>query len=253
MAPQGLGTHPQLEKILECAIAGQSARHISTWAIPRVAHNTLSRFLKARLAPALAQADAYLSVAPPPAPNPGNTGKGKNQLKNQQVTKEEFDALAEDFPAMEQSMDQQKQVERLAIDALVATPVLQIRENRIKAKLDRHRRMQMVIDARAEAHANVPGGKSGLLVRDFKGENEVYKFDAALVAAMTEEEKAIAIELGQWQENAGGSVSIQIVSPAVSINAMPRVVFAQDDHGLIEAAVIEDDDPIASIGVIQRP
>ena len=42
------------------------------------------------------------------------------------------------------------------------------RQNRVDAQNDRWRRMQMVVDARAEEHADVPGGESGLLVRQVK-------------------------------------------------------------------------------------
>jgi hypothetical protein len=42
------------------------------------------------------------------------------------------------------------------------------RQNRVDAQNDRWRRMQMVVDARAEEHQDVPGGTSGLLVRQVK-------------------------------------------------------------------------------------
>lgn len=42
------------------------------------------------------------------------------------------------------------------------------RQNRVDAQNDRWARLQMVIDARAEEHKDVPGGESGLLVRTVK-------------------------------------------------------------------------------------
>jgi hypothetical protein len=42
------------------------------------------------------------------------------------------------------------------------------RQNRVDAQNDRWRRMQMVVEARAEEHKDVPGGASGLLVRTVK-------------------------------------------------------------------------------------
>jgi hypothetical protein len=56
-------------------------------------------------------------------------------------------------------------------------------------------------------------------------------------------------ELGR--DRTPAAVSIQIISPAVQVNAMPRVVFSSPDQ--IEAAPEPDDDPVASIGVVQRP
>jgi hypothetical protein len=42
------------------------------------------------------------------------------------------------------------------------------KQNRIDSLADLHRRMQMVIDARAQQHADVPGGESGVLVRQVR-------------------------------------------------------------------------------------
>jgi len=48
----------------------------------------------------------------------------------------------------------------------------------------------------------VPGGKTGLLVREYKGHSDlpVYKIDTGLLKEMRDLEKEIAIELGQWTE-----------------------------------------------------
>jgi hypothetical protein len=48
----------------------------------------------------------------------------------------------------------------------------------------------------------VAGGKTGLLVREYKGHSDlpVYKLDAALLKEMRDLEREIAIELGQWTE-----------------------------------------------------
>jgi len=48
----------------------------------------------------------------------------------------------------------------------------------------------------------VPGGKTGLLVREYKGHSDlpVYKIDAALLKEIRDLEREIAIELGQWTE-----------------------------------------------------
>lgn len=94
---------------------------------------------------------------------------------------------------------------------------------------------------RADDMADVLGGSSGLLVRQVKqigsGESsrmvEEYKLDRELLAEFREDEKQMAIELGQWEEGAQmGSVSYThvIVLPKISdpkadsgpvVNALP--------------------------------
>lgn len=72
------------------------------------------------------------------------------------------------------------------------------------AKLDRlARRIELVMRERAADMADVPGGQSGLLVRDYKGGQimtEIYKFDAAMAKEYREAMKQAAIELGEWTE-----------------------------------------------------
>lgn len=69
-------------------------------------------------------------------------------------------------------------------------------------------RMVRLMDARASDLAGVPGGNTGLLVRELKsfgsGKDrqirEEYRFDAALVQQMRETTKEAAIEMGQRSE-----------------------------------------------------
>jgi hypothetical protein len=80
------------------------------------------------------------------------------------------------------------------------------RQNRVDALQDRWERMRAVIEARAEEHADVPGGKTGLLVRQIKsvgfGQNnqtvEEYAVDTALLKELRAHEQQAAQELGQW-------------------------------------------------------
>jgi hypothetical protein len=99
------------------------------------------------------------------------------------------------------------------------------RQNRVDAANDRHRRMQQVIDERAAdpAMADIPGGRTGLLVAepvlvkayrsavDPEGqeiliptkESELvlkYGVDTGLSAEMRALEKQVAQDLGQWTE-----------------------------------------------------
>src|SRR6266542_4946393 len=69
-----------------------------------------------------------------------------------------------------------------------------------------HRRSNassLVFRARARDLADIPGGNTGLLVRDYKGPNAdqpVYKADTALMAEMRATERQAAEEMGQWVE-----------------------------------------------------
>ncbi|HET9532668.1 MAG TPA: phBC6A51 family helix-turn-helix protein [Blastocatellia bacterium] len=103
------------------------------------------------------------------------------------------------------------------------------KENRIAALVDRQRRMEEVIRARAKEHKNVPGGRTGLLVKEtrfvkvFEVKREqkpsesgdvqeqetlyptkrvepvdYYAVDTALLNEMRATEKQAAVELGEW-------------------------------------------------------
>jgi hypothetical protein len=58
-------------------------------------------------------------------------------------------------------------------------------------------------EARAIEYAEYPGGATGMLVREYRGKNaeqEIWKFDAALVSRINATLKQAAIEEGQWTE-----------------------------------------------------
>lgn len=87
---------------------------------------------------------------------------------------------------------------------------LAMRERRVGALNDRWNRMQRVLEARADDKElqEVPGGTTGLVVKDVKGvgkgENfqliDIYRVDTALLKELREHEKQAAQELGQWVE-----------------------------------------------------
>jgi hypothetical protein len=103
------------------------------------------------------------------------------------------------------------------------------KENRVAALVDRQRRMEEVIRARAKEHKNAPGGRTGLLVKETRfvkvlevkqkpkisesgeaGQEETiyptkqmvpvdyYAVDTALLKEMRDTEKQAAVELGEW-------------------------------------------------------
>lgn len=88
-----------------------------------------------------------------------------------------------------------------ALATLAMAKGLRDREGRLERLEKLVEKMERVIDERgAEMAAECAGGKSGLLARDMKGVDRVYKFDRGLVAEMRDTLKHIAQELGQWTE-----------------------------------------------------
>lgn len=99
----------------------------------------------------------------------------------------------------------------LELKSILANRVIEaeigIRNARVAALQDRWERMKRVILERAAdpSFANIPGGSTGLLCRDFKGKDanqEIYRVDTGLLQAMCFHEKQAAQELGQWSEEA---------------------------------------------------
>lgn len=112
---------------------------------------------------------------------------------------------------------------RLLTDAKVAARVAELRAElterviaaeisdrnaRVAALQDRWDRMKALLNARAAEHASVPGGSSGLLVKQLKkiGSGpkadvvEEYSIDGVLLRELRAHEEQAARELGQWVE-----------------------------------------------------
>ncbi len=78
------------------------------------------------------------------------------------------------------------------------------RNARVQALQNRWDKMRRVIDERAASpdFADVPGGTTGLLCKDYKGkvaDTVVYKVDTGLLAELRGHERQAAEELGQWK------------------------------------------------------
>jgi hypothetical protein len=115
-----------------------------------------------------------------------------------------------------------------AVDRLTEKGIAE-KSNRIAALVDRQKRMRSVIDARAKQHEGVPGGESGLLVKETRfvkvlevkrgkdggwpdEDDEIviptksvqpvdyYAVDTGLLKEMRETEKQAAQEIGDWTE-----------------------------------------------------
>jgi len=90
-----------------------------------------------------------------------------------------------------------------------------IRNARVAKLQDRWDRLHRIILERAAdpAMADIPGGTTGLILKDFKGKdaNEpIYRVDVGLCQEMRFTEKQAAQELGQWSEGADESKSDEV-------------------------------------------
>lgn len=76
---------------------------------------------------------------------------------------------------------------------------------RVGQLVERHRQMRRLIQARAGEHAGVPGGATGLIVKEVRIAKdgtriEWFAFDAPLMRELRAHEEQVAKELGQWTE-----------------------------------------------------
>ncbi len=98
-----------------------------------------------------------------------------------------------------------------AFRAAVRRRGIAVLERRVEALTDRWMRMQKIIEDRANDAdaAEIPGGKTGLLVKVTKGTGASsagkgageFVLDIALLKELREHEKQAAQELGQWVES----------------------------------------------------
>lgn len=90
-----------------------------------------------------------------------------------------------------------------AFRAVIERKAIAQRGRRVAALQDRWRRMQRVIEERAAdpGMADVPGGRTGLIVRRGRRVEE-YAVDEGLLRELREHERQAAQELGQWLERA---------------------------------------------------
>jgi hypothetical protein len=224
---QGIKAHPMLEAIVKAAIAGDSCRKIAEWVDPPVSVTAISRYIKDHVRPVMGSSDAISALLKPNS---------------------DVHSKTEHVHMPEPSVPQ---MHKIAAEIALSAPALHIRDNRLKLQQDIANRLLMVIEDRAAAYANAPGGRSGLLAMDYKGAGEdmreVYKVDTGVLSELRELQKQIATELGQWQEPASQAVSIQILWPGDRPESTPRVSYSPD---VIQIEADNDPDE-ARIGVRQ--
>ena len=83
-------------------------------------------------------------------------------------------------------------------------------------------RMRALIEARATEYAEHPAGATGMLVKDYRGKNaeqEIWKFDGALVSQINDTLKQAAIEEGQWTEKRENKDTVALSEVVRRLNA----------------------------------
>jgi hypothetical protein len=100
------------------------------------------------------------------------------------------------------------------------------RNPRVQALQKRWDLLRKIIDERAASpeFADVPGGTTGLLVKDYKGKDScmpVYRVDTATLAELRAHEKQAAEELGQWTEKRTTSVDVALTQITVKFVNWP--------------------------------
>lgn len=224
--------HPQKDKVIDALLNGQSTRQIASWLNPPLHYGTIARFCNTYVKPAYRNASKLKLVL-----NQRDTETATVLQESATPARQGATANLSDTPRGQ-----------IVKQAIMSIPMLQLREVRIQAKKDRWARLQTIVNERAAAMADIPGGSSGFLARDYKGENVVHNFDASLYKALGDTEKDLAIEVGQWQESGQHSgVSVQIVMPTSSGSGeLPRVSFASEDVLTLDA---DSGDGFEDIGV----
>ena len=227
--------HPQFRQISEALVNGQSARKISSWVDPPLSFSTISIFARTIVRPTLAKADHLKSLMPDNVLQQNGLQRGATPVATLAVMPHNG-ATA--------TPNNDVQVLKDVNSAIAGAPLIALRDKRVAELDDLRARLQMVVDERGEEMSvceacghpegshpivldehghtcekfeRIPGGRSGLLARDYKGKDAtrtVYKVDQALLSEKRELMKQAAIELGQWQEGSGPMVAIQIVCPA---------------------------------------
>jgi hypothetical protein len=205
--------HPQRQQIIDAMVRGESALSITRWAVPKVSQMSVLRFAAKVVRPTLARAKVAhdtVSRVTQALQSPAQTTSTDAQLMS--------------------TSDNDRNAVRKVVGALLSTgssdsseiskAVLRTHEARVRELEDIYQRLKVVsLERGAEMQDEVPGGRGGMLTRDYKGKNAdvpVYKTDAALASEQREALKAIAQELGQLQD-AAQLIAVQVVMPAGSV------------------------------------
>ncbi len=232
--------HPQKTRIIELLLEKKTVRYIASVISPPISAMAIQRYRAKVFKPTMARADVSAKIL------------GMDRaIEERKVRTEAKTQAKRGGKQVKPIPDVSPEAARATVLAIRDQEILTIREGRVQAAQKRHRKFSEIVARRGEQMAGeAPGAETGFLTRDYKNLGaeikSVYKFDAPLASAFLETEKQIAIELGQWQENVPGNMSIQIVCPSTSGDPaqQPRISYASADQ-------IEDD--VVDLGLIQIP
>lgn len=184
--------HPEKDRILDMLLAGEPLRHIAQSVCPPVTAMSLHRYRRNKVTPALKNA----------------------RVAAKALKRDGLSAIAA-----------KAQSEELAKQDVTDAPIIAARERRVQALYDWWERLRQLATERGADMPDVPGGKTGLLVRRIKSigsgpsarEVEEYELDGVLLKEYREFMKQAAQELGQWDADKAGStnVNVNIVLPTV--------------------------------------
>jgi hypothetical protein len=222
LIPQGISTHPQLQRMITSFLAGSPAREIARWSSPKVGHVSISRYMAARVTPALRNAANLLSVDPPRTAPDRAVRAMHNRERKPRITNRQREQKQVEQGQVEQQKQAEQQVERLAVEALVAAPVLSLFRQRLETL---HARVDKALD-RAESAVRVVN-QGGKLVAAGVDLGPL----APLLSVAHKNLEMLGRTTGELEQQSIGSLSIQIVCPGYDpASALaPRISFASGD------------------------
>ena len=194
--------HPQVEKITKALLDGECADDIARWPNldPRVSRVSIDNYRRFHVEPALKRAQVLSAIAHNNAQTVSNLTTMCGDNDKNDLTKEAFGM----------------------------TVALEARQNRLRELQERHNRLREVIESRASAMEDEEAGThTGVLMRRYKPNGVEYHVDLPLLKMLSEIEKQIAQETGQWNEGTSSSVSVNIVIPGGAVghfDPAPRTV-----------------------------
>jgi phage terminase small subunit len=133
---------------------------------------------------------------------------------------------------------------RTSIVEVVVQVDIRKRSARVQVLQNNLNCMWELVEARASEYSDHAGGSTGMLVREYRGKNaeqEIWKFDAALVSQMNATMKQAAIEEGQWSEKRemSGTTPVNVI--------MAKINSGRDRLAAAKAAALAKGEPWPSL------
>ena len=112
---------------------------------------------------------------------------------------------------------------RKAIEDELKGQIITTRIGRVGFQIERHRKLQELIEQRAKHYQALPtavGGSTGLVYEKIKKDGTEYQYDSAVIRDLLEIEKAIGEEMGHVSPDSESDVTI-ISIPQFPLQAKP--------------------------------